>query len=215
MCSIQLSCVTPRLLKASDQTFSTLGPNCFATALYGAGLHNTFRGVSAREFQETLNSSCFEVKTPKFGDIGIYYVEGFSPTHAYTFISKDIVFEKPGVDYMGKTPTRFNTKASVDFIHVASPECRQWGDETCHSKQAFYRCSQINLNPVFQSTLTKINSIFNAMLTATSLSKADRGNIEPFYRLLFMKLKSVAETPLEKSIVHSLGLQIKFFEKIL
>ncbi|MGH1469231.1 MAG: hypothetical protein ACRBBP_10185 [Bdellovibrionales bacterium] len=212
-CFLKLSCLAPELSKAAGRTFSALGPNCFATALYGSKLQSAFRGVSAIELQEVLNSSCTNVQEPQLGDIGIYYVEGFLPIHAYTFISENIVFEKPGVDYAGKTPVRFNTRSAVDFIHVASPECRRWGDETCHSKQTFYRCSKINYDQTFKGTLQKLNSIFDHILSLEETSQKDLKEIKPFYRKLYLTLRELAKTPLERATVHSIKLQIEFLEK--
>lgn len=212
-CSVNLSCVSPHLKKAAGSTFSALGPNCFASAIYGANLRDSFRGVSALEFTEVLKASCTQVETPKTGDIGIYYVEDFGPSHAYTFISENIVFEKPGVDYLGQTPMRFNFKNVVDFTHVASDECRRWGDESCHSKQAYYRCSEIKLPSDFQKTLDHLDSIIDSILTSQVISEKQRQSISPFYLKLYSTLNSLAKTPLEKAIVRSIRLQFEFLGK--
>lgn len=205
-CSVESSCISPRLSQVSGRTFNQQGPNCFSTALFGAGLHDSFRGVSAKEFQATLSSNCEKITQPRIGDIGVYYTEGFGPTHAYTYVSKSIAFEKQGVDYAGQTPLRFNTLSSIDYTHRASKECRQYGDESCHAKSAFYRCSKIELSQKFSNLLNKVNLQITKLLDLKQIPVLKLNTLKAHQ----LRLNSIATSPLEKAIAQSILIQIQF-----
>lgn len=196
-----------KMHKMVGQTFSKPGPNCFAAALYGADVYDSIRGISENEFAAVLKTACKKVETPRFGDVGVYNAKGFGFVHAFTYLDADTAFEKPGVDYVGKTPVRVQGQVSVDYVHIASPECRRWGDESCHNQKSYYRCGAVKLNSKFKFALDQINSLFDAVLIKGDLFFAVRNEIF----LTVETLEALAASELEKSILESIEKQMHFF----
>lgn len=210
LCSISLSCLTPELASISNKTFRQPGPNCFATALKASGLYDGFRAVSEKEFEAVIKETCVETTNPEFGDIGVYHVKNFGPIHAFMYVSKNLGFEKPGVDYLGQTPVRFNLLYNIDYVHRASKECRQHGDESCHNSFKFLRCEKLSLPEEFQAKLNVVNRLIDDVLNLSSVKSSAVFNIELAYQeLAFRSTGSV----IEKEILSSIGIQIKFFRQ--
>lgn len=128
------------------KTFNVTGPNCFAAALRVTGLYHTFRGVGPQEFHAFTQLACEKVDTPVKGDIGTYYLPEYSYSHAYVHVDSEFGIDKPGVDYMGQTAVEKKRLASIDFIHYASKECRQYSHDItlCANTRAHYRCKKLD-----------------------------------------------------------------------
>ncbi len=73
------------------------GPNCYATALVASGVipSEKMLHVGLDEFQEYLTQYFEEVRTPAFGDVILYDVQG-SKDHAAFYLFNDLVFHKKG-----------------------------------------------------------------------------------------------------------------------
>jgi hypothetical protein len=197
-----------KLEKVVGKTFSQPGPNCFAAALYGSDVYDSFRGVSENEFAEVLKAACRKVDDPKMGDVGVYSSEGFGFIHAFVYLDKDAAFEKQGVDYVGKTPIRIQSQDSIDYIHIASPECRRWGDERCHNQKAFYRCGSVSLNSKFELTLNKVNALLEKALE----SEVVEVEIQLELNRIYWTLGDDAISDLEKAVFESVQKQMAFFK---
>lgn len=128
------------------KTFAISGPNCFAAALRITGNYPTFRAVGPQEFSAYLELTCEKVDTPQKGDIGAYFYPGYTYSHAYVHIDDEFGMDKPGVDYMGPTPVAKKRFASIDYIHYASRECRQYSKDisACSSQRALFRCRKMD-----------------------------------------------------------------------
>lgn len=137
--------VAPRYLRAVGKSFEVMGPNCFGTALKLSGFQSTFRGVDVGEFQAFLNLACRPVESPEPGDIGVFEAPGFALLHAYIYLSPDLGIEKPGVDYLGKTPIALNSLESILYRSIASPECRRYAKDVseCSNRHFYVRCAGI------------------------------------------------------------------------
>lgn len=183
------------------------GPNCFATALYGVGGIESFRGVSAREFSTFVKSSCYEVTNPQYGDIGYYYIDESHPSHAFFYIDPNQAFEKQGVDYLGATPLRFNSIVNIDYIHLASPECRRWGNKDCYSKFKYVRCKTLQVSKEFKNLLEELEADLEAKLISNK-------KLSPQFFQRYRSLQVMAESPYEVSVLKSIDLQLRFFTPI-
>lgn len=195
-----------KLQKMVGQTFSKPGPNCFAAALYGSGVYSSFRGISENEFSEVLKTSCEKIEEPKLGDIGVYQSKGFGFVHAFVYLDENSAFEKPGVDYVGKTPVRIQTQDSIDYVHIASQECRRWGDETCHNQKSYYRCGPVTFDKKFELTLSAANEFFDLVLIKGDRSLAVQSEIHKAVRAL----EALAKSDLEKAVFESIEKQLYF-----
>jgi len=133
--------LSPENLPLLDTTFKYAGPNCFGTALLGAGIYDNIRGVDISEFNHVLESSCEEVDTPALGDIGVFESSGYMAVHAFMYINDEIAYEKQGVDYDGETSINLIKLRSVKYRVEADPFCRRFGDESCYNKLKYFRCS--------------------------------------------------------------------------
>ncbi|MBX3040124.1 MAG: hypothetical protein KF789_05370 [Bdellovibrionaceae bacterium] len=125
------------------KTFEVVGPNCFGTALRLSGFQTTFRGVDGGEFQAFVKLACRKVQNPEPGDIGIFEMRGFAMAHAYIYLSPELGIDKPGVDYLGKTPIAVKPLASIIYRNLASPECRRYSKDIseCSSDHYYVRCA--------------------------------------------------------------------------
>jgi len=197
-----------RLQILVGQTFEQQGPNCFAAALNGAGVYTSFRGISEREFSAVLEAACQKVDEPVFGDIGVYSSEGFGYVHAFLYVDEQTAFEKPGVDYVGQTPIRLQHQNSVDYVHMASPECRRFGDETCHNQKSFFRCGSVQFSSKFSAVLGKLDLILNKALHSQKVSVAT----EDVIRGLYAELSGVVGSDLEEVVLESVEKQMLFFK---
>lgn len=125
------------------KTFSALGPNCFATAMKVAGLTESFRGMDEKEFRVIRESFCQPIAQPRPGDIGVFERPGFAFVHAYIYVSAEWGLQKPGVDYNGKTPIALQALDSINYVFLASPECRRFSRDISECANAHYylRCT--------------------------------------------------------------------------
>lgn len=196
-----------KIQKVVGKTFSHSGPNCFAAALYGSDIYDSFRGVSKNEFSEVLKASCVKVDVPEMGDIGVYSSGSFGFLHAFVYLNGVDAFEKPGVDYLGKTPMRIQKEASIDYVHTASAECRRYGDESCHNQKAYYRCGQVSFNTKFAKVLKEVNLLFNEALQSKLVPLSVQNDLQNLY----LNLDFFAESDLEKAIFESVEKQMQFF----
>ncbi len=208
ICALNLACLNPDLFKFHTQTFTQPGPNCFSTALKTAQIYPSFRAVSAREFSEATEKFCTESSEPKPGDLGVYFVEGFGPVHAFLYLSKSIGFEKPGVDYLGQTPLRFNLLSNIDYTHRASKECLIYGDSSCFNRLKFFTCEKAHFSKKFEENLNLINSLIDSALVKSAVSSDELLKINS--RLKNLK-STLNNSSLENEVVKSIETQIKFF----
>ncbi|MCF8060030.1 MAG: hypothetical protein K9K67_12085 [Bacteriovoracaceae bacterium] len=123
-------------------TFEYLGPNCFGVAMLASGQIDSIRGIDLKEFEVFIKNSCKEVSTPKRGDIGTFH-NGQSYIHAFFNLGNDLVLEKTGVDYMGKTPIHLRDISHTIYTFEASSECRRYGggSRDCYNRLRYFRCS--------------------------------------------------------------------------
>lgn len=129
--------------EALGKTFEVMGPNCFGTVLKLSGFQSTFRGVDVGEFQAFVKLACRQVESPEPGDIGVFEAPGFAFLHAYLYLSPDLGLDKPGVDYLGKTPISIKPLSSILYRNIASPECRRYSKDVgeCSNLHYYVRCS--------------------------------------------------------------------------
>lgn len=123
--------------------FAQAGPNCFGTALKLAGHYPTFRGVDANEFQAFLDLACTATESPKRGDLGVYETPGFGAVHAFIYLDEEVGMDKPGVDYMGRTPVSVRSHEVIDYHFLAPQECRRYSPDDlslCANRKVFYSC---------------------------------------------------------------------------
>lgn len=77
------------------------GANCFNAALYVAGLTEQLRVTSDDELVTSLHRHCrARDAAPRAGDVAVIWVSEHgrrAPLHAFTYIGKDLAFEKPNL----------------------------------------------------------------------------------------------------------------------
>ncbi len=181
-----------------NKTFSYAGPNCFGSALYGAGVYEHIRGVDVGEFSHVLKTSCSEVKTPETGDIGVYEVSDFAPIHAFMYLNEEVAYEKQGVDYVGATPIRLIALSDLKYRAEADVFCRRYGDESCHNKLKYFRCSYYEK----PSQLLELEGKIELMIRGLKSFSADE------LLKAYEDLKSLES--LDESLLVSLSEQLKF-----
>ncbi|MGZ3735572.1 MAG: hypothetical protein ACXVC0_11470, partial [Bdellovibrionota bacterium] len=96
----------PELVKANLGK-TAFKPNCFNTALVGAGLMANLEFTRFTEFKAALRAHCSPTANPLPGDIGVVSLKGeeLSPIHAFLFLTPTFGFEKPGSN--AQDPWRF------------------------------------------------------------------------------------------------------------
>lgn len=131
----------PENLEGSTYEFP--GPNCFGVAMHATGHNQTVRGVDVLEFEAFISEACEEVEVPVKGDIGTFSSQG-NFIHAFTYLGEDMVLEKTGVDYLGKTPILLREISHTIYTFEASPECRRYGNGSrdCYNDLTYYRCQK-------------------------------------------------------------------------
>lgn len=124
-------------------TFAKPGPNCFGVAMYANDNIRTIRGVDLAEFKAFIPEFCEAVEVPKPGDIGTFQ-SGDEFIHAFLYLGDDLVLEKTGVDYVGKTPIHIRNIAHTIYTFEASPECRRYGggSRECYNQLQYFRCQK-------------------------------------------------------------------------
>ncbi len=70
--------------------------NCHGTTLFYQGYLDVKRYVSASEINYFIQNYCNEIEDPEMNDIGVSYARK-SPFHSFTFIGKNIIFQKKSV----------------------------------------------------------------------------------------------------------------------
>lgn len=168
-------------LEAEGKTFAYQGPNCFATALKLTGVTQSFRGMDELEFRELTQLYCERTESPRIGDIGVFEKPGFGFIHAYAYVSPEFGLEKPGVDYMGKTPIALARMESIQFRYLAPIECRRYspGDlSQCANDHYFLRCNPVHFSgqPQLRRHEQKIRDIelgLDQLLEQTSADSDD------------------------------------------
>ncbi len=125
----------------AGKTFQYLGPNCFGVAMLANGALSSIRGVDLLEFESFIKLNCKSVRRPKRGDIGTFH-NGQSFIHAFYYLGNDLVLEKTGVDYMGKTPIHLRDIGHTIYSFEASQECRRYGggSRSCYNDLEYFRC---------------------------------------------------------------------------
>lgn len=133
--------------EASGKTFVHQGPNCFAAALKLTGITQSYRGMDELEFRELTSLYCERTEDPEIGDIGVFEKPGFGFIHAYSYISPEWGMEKPGVDYLGKTPIALASATNIEYRYLASPECRRYAKNISQCSNAHYylRCQPMKI----------------------------------------------------------------------
>lgn len=193
----------------AGKTFAHPGPNCFGVAMYVSQSIHTIRGVDLKEFTAFVDSYCETVAKPMRGDIGTFRNQT-DFIHAFVYLGNDLVLEKTGVDYLGKTPIHKRNISHTIYTFEASPECRRWGAGSgdCYNTLNYFRCAQAVNQPYSTVSLLeeKIELIFEEVLS---------GNPRQFTELsgLIQEYKRVVEKeddPLLRGRLESYQKQLEF-----
>lgn len=209
--------------EAAGKTFAHPGPNCFATALKLTGITASFRGMDEPEFRERVKLQCERTEKPEIGDIGVFEKPGFGFIHAYAFISPEWGMEKPGVDYMGKTPIALASADSIEYRYLASPECRRYSKNIseCANDHYFLRCRPIGPESDsrlarHQGKVKKIEATMDFLLGQSDANPADAPlfqELEQEVQKLEADLETIpagTHTTLFRARVKSLQKQLEF-----
>lgn len=166
-CEMDVTSCVPAPLRADlGRVFRQPGPNCFATALHGAGALPGYRAVDVSEMKSHARLYCHEVLQPEPLDLGVYvapgttdlFAESATWVHAFLWVTPEMVFEKQGVDYWGATPVGLREFRHVDYRVRASPECRRYAKDLaeCANRLIYLRCSPPDLATLGIPALTSL-----------------------------------------------------------
>jgi hypothetical protein len=205
-CQTNLHQLLPKeIAKMHMKKFNFPGPNCFATAMLGAKEISSMRGVDVEEFDSYIKRNCTLVEKPKYGDIGVFRTPNGDLIHGFFRISENLVLEKTGVDYVGKTPVQIRHINHTTYTFEASPECRRYGggNKDCYNKQLYYHCEAMpaELPEDLAEIELKIESSFSKLLeTELSVSevedlKKELTKLVPLYK---DKLNALPKTFLDR-----------------
>lgn len=208
--------------KYDGLVFSQAGPNCFGSALKLAGHYPTFRGVDADEFQAFLDLACTVTENPKRGDIGVYVTPGFGPIHAFIYVNETVGMDKPGVDYMGKTPVSLRPYERIDYHFLAPPECRRYSPKDlslCSNQKIFYSCDLAAMNlresvndsvVDYQSDVLKFERKIAALLNQARVSQMQKEELAKELDGLKSRLEEISfEKSLSEAEISYLHFQLE------
>lgn len=182
-CQLDVSACLPARVRADVGTsYPQAGPNCFATALKGAGLAASARGVDAGEMKAFARAFCVRVERPAALDLGVYVAPGEDPLaarslwiHAFLHLTPNFVFEKQGVDYWGATPVRLMPFSAVDHRVRISPECRRFAPDpaVCANELTYWRCRPPDLPAPLAAAFGAIDELAEELLARRPLTAED------------------------------------------
>ncbi|MBX3018471.1 MAG: hypothetical protein KF767_11310 [Bdellovibrionaceae bacterium] len=178
-------CVPENFRNDLGATYAQAGPNCFSTALRGAGLTTSLTGVDAPEMKAFARAFCQEVQEPQTFDIGIYHApnsdgaSAFAPStlwiHGFIHLSPGFVLEKQGVDYWGATPVTLRGFSIMDHRVRISPECRRFSPdpEVCANRLIYLRCRSPEFPDKLARALNRMNEVADILLRQKAISASD------------------------------------------
>lgn len=163
------------------KTFSSPGPNCFSSALRVTQKTPSFRGMDEKEFSSFLELNCQKVSKPFTGDIGVFSSKGFAYTHAFVYLNENWGFQKPGVDYLGKTPLATARLQDIIYTYIAPRECRQYSKDIseCSLTLEYYRCQKHRpirhlSSYIHEENIFKIEKTLEKILLQSTVTPEDR-----------------------------------------
>lgn len=202
------------------KTFSSPGPNCFSSALRATHKTPSFRGMDEKEFSAFLELNCQKVAKPAIGDIGVFTARGFAHTHAFVYLNEQWGFQKPGVDYLGKTPLATVRIQDIMYTYIASKECRQYAKDisACSVDFAYYRCQKHRpirhiLSYLHEEAIFKIEKELERVLLQSVITESDRKSLSEIKNLVEQERKRLASIPANPKELRFLYSRIISLEK--
>lgn len=195
------------------KTFNHPGPNCFGVAMYANQNIRTVRGVDLKEFSAFVPKNCEAVTDPEAGDIGTFH-NGVDFIHAFIYLGNELVLEKTGVDYLGKTPVQIRNMAHTIYTFEASPECRRWGNGSrdCYSDLQYYRCTKGlgTADQAIQNLEERIEEEFKQLLEGNASVEERIVQLVEMVDEYEKQISTISNDPLLEGRLVSFRKQIKF-----
>lgn len=118
------------------------GPNCWNGALYAAGVVDELRMFTPSEWLEALNTACYEVKTPRPGDIGRLFHPTEGEVHGFIHLDDETIFAKHGEQTQYGYQTMSYNEMLEDYGRTR--RCRQSQDfsASCFHQIRYYACDR-------------------------------------------------------------------------
>jgi hypothetical protein len=180
-CRINLnSCLPESLSNKLGTSYPISGPNCYGTSLYTTKNYKHVRFVSVDEFDAIVESPyCESVEDSGPGVIG-HFTNDFGSIHAFTYITKNLSFERLGFDYNGVIyPFIANYTPNTIYKWEADSFCRRYAgkEKKCFNKLRYTRCDisgfYASLPTDIKNDLEKLEDLVNLIILNQSNKPLD------------------------------------------